>query len=887
MPRRRRLLESLARDIRDHLDHEIDDLIARGLPPDEARRQAMLKFGSLALAQEDTRALWVWPWLDALRQDLRYALRTFWRHPNFAITIILTQALGIGTNTAIFTLFDAIMLRTLPIPASERLQFVAQGTGERVGVGSNYPYFERIRARRDLFGAAVYLRGDNLKVSAGDGVEKTSGQYVSGGYHAVVGVPIVLGRGFMADDDRGSTDPRVAVISDGYWTRKFARDPNVIGKTMSIDGQTIAIIGVTAPGFDGLDPGSRVDITLPLALRALTSPDLLTDHGTWLGDMPIVVRLKSDVTPVQAASAVDTLLQQYIAEPENAWLTTMSNWSHVRATLLPANQGTGGLRTRYAATVQVLLAMVAVVLLIGCANVANLLVARGSARAREVAVRLSIGASRARLVRQFLTESLLLALIGGTIGFALARLGVAAIATLVGSGPNPIFLELTPNPRVLLFTIAVSLLTGILFGLAPALAATRVSLTPALKTSASASSSAGASARRWSARRVLVGLQIALCVLLVAGAGLLTRTLRNLQTRDTGFDGSRVLLFTLDASGTSFKPEQLPTLCDALIERLTSRRDALSGSCSRNIPVNTRGNASPLEVPGVPPQPQNARLVFSNMVSPGYFRTLGISVLSGRVFDPRDAMTSQRVAVINRATARFFFGNDSPIGRSIHFSGNDAHPMTVVGLVEDTIQRSLRDEPPMIVYTPLTQLTEPESMLTVALRTQQDPRALAATVRPEVRALNGAVVVDYIRTMDQQIGDILIRERLLGMLSSSFGILALLLSCVGLYGVVSYDVTRNLRELGIRIALGAQRGDVLRQIVGKALSVSSLGVLAGIIAALAATRLLASLLFGITARDPLTLIGAAALLTLTTLMASYLPARRAARVDPVVVLRMD
>jgi predicted permease len=883
----RRALDDLDQDIRDHLTRETEEHIARGLSPEEARRQALLRFGNVALTMEDTRAVWVGPWLDELRQDLRYAFRTLRKNPGFTTIVILTLALGIGVNTAIFSLFNAIMLRTLPIQAPEALQFVAHGTGDRVGPGSNYPYFERIEARTDLFeGATTYLR-KGLKVSAGDGVESARGQFAGGRYHAVVGVPIVLGRGFMADGDRGGADPHVAVISDGYWARKFGRDPRVVGRTLVIDGESIAIIGVTAPGFEGLDPGSRVDITLPLALRAIKTPDVLTDHGTWMGDMPIVVRLKPGVTSAQAASAVDTIFQHYIAEPENAWLTKMPGWTQVRAALLPANRGTGGLRAQYAGSLQVLLAMVAVVLLIGCANVANLLVARGRARAKEVAVRLSIGASRRRLVRQFLTESLLLALMGGAGGFALAQMGVAAIAAMVGGGPNPIVLDLRPDAGVLLFTIIVSLLTGVLFGLAPALGATRVNLTPALKTAGAGAATPRTSGGRWPARQVLVGLQIALCVLLVAGAGLLTQTLRNLQMRDGGFDRGRVLLFSLDAGGTALKPERLPALCEALLDRLTSRGDVLSGSCSRNIPVNTRGNARPLDVPGAPPQPQNARLVFTNMVTPGYFRTLGIDILNGRVFDAHDSATAERVAVINRATARFFFGSDNPIGRQVHFFSDDAHRMTVVGIVEDTIQRSLRDDPPRIVYTPLAQLIEPEPLLTVALRTRADPMTLAAAVRPDVRALDGAVVIDYIRTMDQQIGETLVRERLLAMLSGAFGILALVLSCVGLYGVVSYDVTRDLRDLGIRFALGAQRGDVLRQVVGRALSVSSLGVIAGIAAALAATQLLSSLLFGVTARDPVILTAAAALLLLTTLIASYLPARRAARVDPVVVLRAE
>ena len=538
----------------------------------------------------------------------------------------------------------------------------------------------------------------------------------------------------------------------------------------------------------------------------------------------------------------------------------------------------------YATSLQVLMAMVGVVLLIGCANVANLLLARGHARAKEVAVRMAIGAGRLRLVRQFLTESTLLALLGGALGFVLARVGVEAIGALVGVGPTPVLLDLHPNATVLTFTIAISAVTGVLFGLAPAIGCTRVNVAPGLKATGTTMARPG---RRWSSRQILVAAQITLCVLLVSSATLLGRTLWNLETRDSGFNRHNLLLFSLDARRTGFPVAQVPSLCDTLVERFVQRGDVLSGSCSRNIPVNSRGNARPLDVAGTAPQPVNARFVFTNMVTPDYFRTFGIGVVGGRVFGPRDSVDRERVAVVNRALVRFFFGNDNPIGRTIHFYQDDDHPMTIVGVVDDAT-RSLREEAPIpTVYTPLAQLLEPEGLVTMALRTRQGPLALAASVRGDVRTVNPDVVVDYIRSMDQQIGTVLVRERLVAMLSSAFGVLALVLSCIGLYGVVSYDVTRSLRDLGVRMALGAQRVDVIWQVLRSGLTVSSIGVVAGILAALAATRLLSTLLFGITARDPLTLVSAAVLLILTTLAASFLPARRAARIDPVVVLRAE
>jgi predicted permease len=328
-------------------------------------------------------------------------------------------------------------------------------------------------------------------------------------------------------------------------------------------------------------------------------------------------------------------------------------------------------------------------------------------------------------------------------------------------------------------------------------------------------------------------------------------------------------------------------LCEELIARAVSRAGVVSGSCSRNVPVNSRGNAGPIEVPGAPPQPSNARMVFTNMVTSDYFRTFGIGVVAGRMFDARDAANTQKVAIVNRALARFFFGNDDPIGRSVHLYRDDANPITIVGIVEDATQRSLREEPPRTIYTPLTQLRQPEGLVTVALRTSDNPSALAGSMRAEVRALTSDVVVDNVRTMEQQIGSELVRERLLALLSTAFAGLAVLLSCVGLYGVVSYDVGRSLPDLAIRMALGAQRLDVLRQVIRGALFISSIGITVGLLAALVGTRVVASLLYGVTARDPLTLAGAAALLMLTTLIASYLPARRAMKVDPLVALRCE
>jgi len=862
--------ECIRAELAEHLALLTEECERAGLSPDAARRQARLKLGQPEATVEAYRDQQRLRPLEDAWQDTRYAGRTLRRNPTFAATVILTLALGIGANTAIFSLFDAIMLRSLSVHAPDDLHFIAQGN-TRIEPSSNYPYFERIRARTDLFaGVTAYLRTGRVKVTTGDGTETAPAQFVSGNYHAVIGVPMVLGRSFSSDDDRPGAGPLEAVISEVYRTRKFARDPQILGRTLTIDGRPFSVVGVTAPGFAGLDPGTRVDVTLPLAARVLDSAGLLTDHGGWFGDMPVVVRLRPGITSETATAAIAVLFQQFIAEPDNAWLRKLSGSDRVRATLIPARRGTSDLRNQYSIAVQLLMAMVGLVLLIGCANIANLLMAHGTARAKEVAIRLSIGASRPRLIRQLLTESLLLALMGGVLGLLLARLGLHMIASMIGGGSTPVHLDLQPNLAVLAFTTAVSVAAGLLFGLGPALGATRVDMSPALKPTGV--SIAQPTRRPWPSRQVLVSAQVGLCMLLVSGAGLLGQTMRNLETRTTGIDKHRLLLFSLDARRTSFPVERVPSLCDDLIARLRGRAGVVSGSCSRNIPINSRGNTTPLEVPGAAPRPLSARSVFTNMVTPEYFRTFGIGHAAGRAFDVHDAANTPRVAIVNRALVRAFFGESDPIGRSVHFYRGEANPMTIVGVVEDATQRSLREEPPMTIYTPLSQLRQPEGLVTVALRTGDNASSLAESIRAEVRALASDVVVDNIRTMEQQIGTELVRERLLAMLSTAFAAVAVLLSCVGLYGVVSYDVTRSLRALGIRMALGARRRDVLWGVIRGALLVASIGIVGGLLATLAGARVVTSLLFGVAARDPLTLSAAATLLVVTTVVAAYIPA---------------
>ena len=793
-------------------------------------------------------------WLEGFLRDLRYGLRTLARTPAFTLAAVLTLGLGIGANTAIFSLIEAVLLRALPITAPDELVFLARSSG-RPSMSSNYLYFERVRDRTAdaLAGVATY-DFEQFKVALGDTNEMVSAQYASGSYHAVLGVPMALGRGFSSESDRANADSFIAVISDAYWARKFGRDPDVLGRTLVVQGRTVAIVGVTAPGFGGLRPG-----------------------------MPIVARLRADGARAQALAAVESVLRQYSQEPEGLiWREAFAAPNALA--FEAAAQGEALLRQRFGDALRVLMVVVGAVLVIGCANVATLVLARGSARVKDTAVRLSLGAPRARIVRQLLTESLLLGLGGGLLGFVLASAGANLIAASFAVGEQPILIDPRPNQTVLLFTSAVALSTVALFGLVPALSATRVNVTPALK-----ESGVGVRDRRraWSGRQTLVVAQIALALVLLAGAGLLARTFWNLRTLDVGFERSNVVLFDIDSESTSVTAAQLPQFCDQLLGRLRARPGTAAASCSVSVPLRSLGTQRALTVVGSPPAEQRT-FAFASRVTAGYFQTFGLTLLRGRLLADTDTADSAKVTVVNERFAREYFGDEDPLGRDIRSFGDQSPPITIVGVVADTLQGNSPREPVRsIVYLPLTQDGAPSSRITVAVRTAEPAEVLAPVARAEVRVLNRGAVVNYVRTMEQQIDASLARERTLATLSSWFGGLALLLTCVGLYGVLSYEVGRRRRDIGIRLAVGAPPAAISRQFLARAALLAGVGVAVGVGAALATSRLLGGLLYGLGPADPIALGAAAAALALTVIAASYLPARRAAQISPAIVLRAE
>ena len=660
----------------------------------------------------------------------------------------------------------------------------------------------------------------------------------------------------------------------------------MIGQPLIVDGHTLSIVGVTAPGFRGLSPGRRVDITVPMSVMALDTPEFLNDHDGWVG-MVIVGRLAPHVRDTEALAAADLVFQRYVEEPENRWSRKVNPGEFRAAALVPAARGTWTLREQYSRPLWISMAMVGVVLLIACANVANLLLARAAARSREVAVRLSLGASRGRLARQLLTESLLLACCGGAAGSLVAMWATGAILSFFSIGPSPVSIDTTLNVRVFAFTTAVVALTGLGFGLVPAITSTRLDLAPTLKATAVTTHPG---ARRALGKSALAA-QVALCVLMVSVATLLYRSLSRLEGFDAGFDRERILLADIDGAALD-GADRLRVYADA-IERLRRVPGVQAVALSSRTPIDFSSQSRRIDVPGAPQTGPIGSGVSTNLVTPEYLRTFGIAIIGGRGLTDADRQGAPHVAVVSESMATFYFKGSDPIGRSF-ILGGEKERTTIVGIVEDVRHEYLRVETtPRMVYTPLAQSgvalggTLGPSRLTMALRSTDNPAGIAATVRGELQGLSNRVLIPYVRTMREQVDATLVPEHLLAALSTAFAAIAVLLACVGLYGVMLYNVARHTREIGIRIALGAVPRAVLYRVLCETVTIAGVGVAFGVSIALATTPMLSTFLFQLAPRDPATLIGTAALLLLVAAAAGFVPARHAAAVNPVTALRNE
>jgi predicted permease len=817
--------------------------------------------------------------------DLRYGARTLLRHKGFAAVALLTLALGIGANTAIFSLVDAVLLKQLPVNNPEQL--VALDSFNRRGEQRNFshPVFAQLRANTAVFtGMTAATDGTSTFDLAGpesnQGAAHAEVQMISGEYFQVLGVNAVLGRMTTIADDQSPGANPVAVLSYAFWKRHFGGDASVIGKSLTLKEQPFVVIGVAPRGFFGEAVGRAPDVWVSLMMEPVLDRGQARLDQPNTGWLRIMARLKSGVSAEQAQAAATLTLEQIKTDQ-----TTLGNASRniARIEVLPGSQGLPEFRRRFAKPLQILMVVVSLVLLIACANVANLLLARATARQKEVAVRLAIGAGRFRLIRQFLTESLLLAIAGGAIGLLFAWWGSRVLLVLVSANSTPIPIDVQPNVRILGFTFAISLLTALLFGVAPALVVSKQEVNSALKVTARLRG-------RLPLARPLVVAQVALSLLLLIGAALFVQTLRNLRTMDLGFPAENVVQAYVNPQLSGYKEEQLPNLYRRLLESMNDAPGVRSASLAHSGFRTGSSRTCCIAVEGYTPRPDEDREVQTFSVGPGYFKTMGMQLRVGREFLPEEFKRKPgefaRVAVINETMARNYFGSTNPLGRRFGW-GDPAkeavkYEIEIIGVARDANYGNLRDKTKSLIYFP-----DPGGPVLI-VRAASEPETLLATVRQQIQAVDKGLEISYIRTIPQLVDQALVQERLLAKLLSSFSLLALLLACVGLYGVMSYDVARRTQEIGIRMALGARTLHVLRMVLGEMMWLVAIGLLIGLIAALLSTKFVASLLFGLNGNGPLALmLVSAMLLVVVAFIASYLPARRATKIDPLVALRYE
>jgi predicted permease len=900
----------LREELQFHLEEEAQQHQVQGLSEEEAWLAARRDLGNLALVWEDTRAMWSWTLLEQLVQDLRYAVRTMLHNRAFSVIALLSLALGIGANTVIYSFMDSILLRTLPVadpdslvllnwhskqPAGVRPNHVMHGMDGSTWTDGNgmssgiFPFgaFELLRENSSIFSSLfAYYPTEKRTLTVKGQAEIAAGEYVSGDYFRGLEVPPAAGRPILADDDRAGA-PLVTVISMRLSERLYGGATNAVGQPITIDNLPFTVVGVTPPEFFGVDPEANPDFYVPLHANlvldgteswAKTSQTYLDRNDYWIEMMG---RLRPGVSLAQA--------QSVLAPPFHQWVAATATNARELESLpaLTVKEGAPGLdtlRRRYSKPLYVLWAMVGLILAIACANIANLLLSRATARQREMALRLTIGAGRGRLIRQLLTESIVLALIGGALGVLLAFWGVRFLTLLLANGQSDFTLGAELNSHVLVATFALSVLCGGIFGLAPAVQSTRADITPALKGERWAGRRAHVSLSLWRVglSQALVISQLVFSLLMLVAAGLFVRTLANLQSIRMGFNRENVLIFELNARQAGHRdPEIL-----AFYEQLRKRFGAIPGvrnatlshasllHAGRRLEVRVSGTLAPD--------------TWILNTGPGFFSTMQIPMLVGREIDEHDQPGSPGVVVVNERFAEIHFGSEKPLGRRITLGGPHPRDMEIVGVCANAHYGRLKDEIRPVIYIPYNQGDYPRvQKMVYALRTADDPLAYAKTVREIVRQADNRIPVMSVTTQAAEIDRTMNQEMIFARLCTAFAILALLIASVGLYGTMSYAVARRTAEIGIRMALGAQRGAVVQMILRQVLVLAAVGLGIGLPSALAVSRLVESFLFGIKGNDPQALILAVAVLFCAALTAGYVPALRASRIDPITAIRYE
>lgn len=832
--------------------------------------------------------------LESVWQDLAYALRTFRLNKGFAAVAMLSLALGIGANTAIFQLLDAVRLRSLPVPHPDQLARLHIAKNEHCCSGNfsdnhpdfTYPQWEQIRNNQQAFSSIAAFGDHRFNMATAGEPHYAHGLWVSGDFFKTMDVHPLIGRLIDSNDDsKGCASPN-AVISYSFWRREFGGDLSAVGKQISLDGHKLDISGITPASFYGIEVGQNFDVYVPTCAEPLIDgQNAHTDkrHHWWLA---IIGRLKPGWTIARASAQVNATSATVFGDtvPTNYRPDQAKYYAQYKLEANPAGLGLSGLREVYEQPLILLLSIAGLVLLIACSNLANLMLARASGREREMAVRLAIGANRGRLLRQLLIESLTLTAAGAALGAFLARFLSEYMVSILGSTDSPVFVDMSIDWRVLGFTAAVAILTCILFGLTPALRATRTDPASAMK---AAGRGLTADRERFGARRLLVIAQVALSLVLLVGAFLFSRSLAHLLTLDAGFKQSGLLIVGVDASRLNYSPQALDVLYRNLLSDIQHAPGVEQASSANIVPLSGDGWNNMIEILGGASKKE--MVPWFNRVSPGYFQTMGTPLLAGRNFDERDNTSSPEVAIVNQKFANDFLGNANPIGRAFRVMAGPNEPQHVyqiVGMVKNTKYQSLKEDPRPLAYVAQAQDKETNSGINLLVRSHIPIGSLMAGLRTTISRRNSALAFEF-QSFDTQVQDSLIRERLMATLSGFFGFLAAVLATVGLYGVISYMVARRRSEIGIRIALGADRAGIVRLIVKEAVFLVAVGLVIGTALTAAMGKGVASFLYGLKPGDPLTIAAAVAALGFIGIAASAIPALRASRVEPMVALREE
>ncbi len=874
--RRRRLQRDLEAELAFHRD------LAR-------QHSNPIGLGNTVRVEEEARDLWRFNLVEDVWRDVCYAVRSLRKAPGFAAIAIATLALGIGANTAIFTLMHRIMLAVLPVREPSQLVEVLIDRGAQIGTAFSYEALRTFRGCTKTCSEIIYFANITFHgVIDGRPMERLSGQFVPGGHFSALGITALLGRPITREDDRRGAETNVAVISHSMWQNRFGGVPEVIGKTINLENVPFTIIGVAPASFRGLDVGRLNDVWIPLESEpAIRRPSYTSSPAyKWL---QVVARLKSGIALDEARTElsilyskaldaeVEALKQEFRAENR---LAEASQLQVRRESLLlePAAAGMSRTRRDFSRPLQALMAIVAVLLLIACANVANLLFSRAIAREKEIALRMSLGAGRRRLIRQLLTESAVLVTGGGTLGFLAAHFLSRYLVAFLANSNAPVVLEISPNMATLGFTSAIAILTVLLFGLMPALRSTDMDFASAMK--GTNSGGRGRPGNRWGSGLIVV--QVALLMILVVGAGLFLRTLRNLNSADLGFNRSNVLLVNVDPFGSGHSLDELKSLSQESLVRIEALPGVQTAAVSRYLPI-TGGAGTNLTflMRREGGREVAARSTWVNYVGPQYFTTLDVPILAGREFSRGESMTGIRPVIVNQTFARRYFGNMPPIGKTMT---QREIPLEIIGVVADSKYAGIRSgEEPTVYYNVFHQWGVPIQFL---IRSEREPQTIAGAVRAELTSAIGNVLIRE-RTLEDHVEASIVRERLVTNLAAIFGGLALVLAVIGLYGVVSNNVARRTKEIGIRIALGFDQRSAVAMVLREVFVLAGAGIVLGLPLAILVTRSAETLLYGLTPDDPLNVIASVVALLLSAFLAGLVPARRASRVDPAVALRIE